>query len=219
MGRRTLVVLAALSGVLWAGAPPAHAQVPAGCVGNRFQADLLKDRSYIRNGETVNYRIAVANNAAGACNAQNVTVQLQLPSPSGAPSATLSNLTNNAAFPFPTAEAIYGPFPYTFIFGTNPPDRWVARVSTTPASQVIDAPAPPYSSLNIDRTLQVLTVKPGLTITKVGSTTGGPAPQAVTYTYSVKNVTLPAGLPDDVSQMANVVPTDNLCSPLTLVSG
>jgi hypothetical protein len=41
----------------------------------------------------------------------------------------------------------------------------------------------------------------------------------VVYTYTVKNVTLPAGLPDDVSQMRNVIPTDDLCSPLNLISG
>ncbi|MDA0169784.1 hypothetical protein OJ998_11870 [Solirubrobacter taibaiensis] len=201
----------------WVMVAPAQAQSPAGCIGNRFQADLLKDRTFIRDGETVNYRILIANNAAGACDASNVTLRFQLPSATGAPSPTFTTLFTAANFASGFREQTFGPFAFTPVFGATPPARYTAR--QTKASGVVhDVPAP-GSDLNIDRDLQVLTVQPGLTIDKTGSTTGGPAPQSVVYTYTVRNVTLPAGLPDDVSQMQNVVPTDDLCAPLTLVSG
>jgi hypothetical protein len=198
-------------------APPAHAQSPAGCGGNLFDAGFLKDRSFIRDGETINYTVRAGNNAPNACDASTVTLRLQLPTAAGTPGA-FQNLTNRLSFTYPTPQLTFGPYPYTVNFGIAPPDRYTARLSTDADSVAHDTPAP-YSPLNIERVLQTLTVRPGLTIDKVGSTTGGPAPQNVVYTYTVKNVTLPAGLPDDVSQMQNVVPTDDLCSPMTLISG
>jgi hypothetical protein len=207
----TLIALAAT-------ATPAHAQSPAGCGGNLFDAGFLKDRSFIRDGETINYTVRAANDALNACDASTVTLRLQYPTAAGTPSPVFQNLTNRLAFSYPTPRLVFGPYPYKVNFGAAPPDRYTARLSTDADSVVHDTPAP-YSPLNIDRFLQTLTVRPGLTIDKVGSTTGGPAPQNVVYTYTVKNVTLPAGLPDDVSQMQNVVPTDDLCSPMTLISG
>src|SRR4051812_36913770 len=214
---RRAVVIAGVIGALGVAAPMAHAQAPAGGLGNRVQADFLKDRSFIRDGETINYIVAVANNAPRACDASNVTLQFQPPSATGAPSAAFTTLTNAANFPSGTQEMTFGPFAFTATFGPNPPSRYSARLSK--ASGVVHDVPNPGSPLNIDRELQTITVQPGLSIDKVGSTNGGPAPQNVVYTYSVKNVTLPAGLPHHVSQMRNVVPTDDLCSPLTLISG
>jgi hypothetical protein len=213
--RRAVLIGAALVASLVLTAP-ASAQSPAGCSLSRLLADPGKDRTYIRDGETVNWRIHVGNFLAGGCSASNVKLEFFPPSASGAPSAVGNTVFNGGNYPFGTPEATWGPFPWTANFGPNPPDRYYARSLAT--GTLHDAPAP-GSPLNVDRNLQVLTVRPGLTIDKVGSTTGGPAPQNVVYTYTVKNVTLPAGLPDDVSQMQNVIPTDDLCAPLSLISG
>jgi hypothetical protein len=220
MSRRAALVLTAM--VIWgaAGAAPALAQDPAGCVGNRLGMDIFKDRTYIRDHETINYFVSVRNDSANACTVSAATVQLQLPDATGNPSAVLQSLTTNAIFARPFPELVFGPFPYVTEFGTAPPQRYTARVSLTNA-RLRDIP-PPYSLLNIDRTLQTLTVQPALTIDKVGSTTGGPAPQTVTYTYTVKNTTVaPPEVPidDPATSIANVTPTDNTCGPLKLVSG
>jgi hypothetical protein len=220
MSRRAALVLTAM--VIWgaAGAAPALAQDPAGCVGNRLGLDIFKDRTYIRDHETINYFVSVRNDASNACTVSSATVQLQLPDVTGNPSAAFQSLTTNATFARPFPELVFGAFPYVTEFGTAPPQRYTARVSLTNA-RLRDIP-PPYSVLNIDRTLQTLTVQPALTIDKVGSTKGGPAPQTVTYTYTVKNTTVtPPEVPidDPAASIANVNPTDNTCGPLKLVSG
>lgn len=227
MLRRAVLVMAMLvfGGVL---ASPARAQDPAGCVGNRFQLDIFKDRTYVRDGETVNYYVSASNPFANGCTVSSANLQLQLPTATGAPSGVFQSLTNNATFGIPFAPLTFGPFPYTVSLGTSPPARYTARVSVVNA-KLHDIP-PPYSQLDIDRTLQTLWVQPSLTIDKVGSTTGGPAPQTVTYTYSVRNTTTvpppdpTTGLPSipvdsPATSIANVAPTDNLCAPLTFSSG
>jgi hypothetical protein len=180
--------------------------------------DIFKDRTYIRNGETINYYASVRNDAGSGCNVYLASAMLQLPTATGDPSATFVPLTNLANFGFGFPLTQYGPYPYTVNFGANAPDRYTARVSITNA-RLADVP-PPYSRLDIDRTLQTLTVQPGITIDKTGSTLGGPAPQTVTYTYTVRNTTkaaIPIG--DPPTELVNVAPSDDRCSPLKLDSG
>jgi hypothetical protein len=203
------------------GATPAGAQEPNGCVGNTFQLDITKDRTYIRDGETINYTVALSNNIPGSCNVSQINVLLNLPSATGDPSAAFQQLTNNATFAIPTPRIPFGPFAFTAVFGANPPARYTAQVSVTDG-RLRDIP-PPYSRLDILRTLQTLTVQPALTIDKVGSTQGGPAPQTVTYTYAVRNTTKVAIDPPQPVEpgvdMSNVTPTDDRCGPLAYVSG
>jgi hypothetical protein len=221
MRERAYLVAAAATIVSLLGATPAVAQDPAGCVGNTFQLDITKDRTYIRDGETINYTVAISNNIPGSCTVSQISVLLNLPAATGEPSPAFQQLTNNATFGIPTPRLQFGPFPYTVAFGANPPDRYTSQVSVTDG-RLRDIP-PPYSRLDILRTLQTLTVQPALTIDKVGSTTGGPAPQTVTYTYTVRNTTKVAIAPPAPAEpgvdMSNVAPTDDRCGPLTYVSG
>ncbi len=64
---------------------------------------------------------------------------------------------------------------------------------------------PPAGCVDVTKTWLVTT------LTTTPSLTTGPAPLAVTYTYRESNV--------GVAPIVNVVVTDNLCTPLTLVSG
>jgi hypothetical protein len=194
-----------------------------------MQMSIFKDRTYIRDGETINYKVTVRNDDPSGCTVSAANVMLQLPSASGAASNVLQLISQpNATFAIPTAPITYGPFPYTVSLGTTPPPRYSSRVSVTNAS--LHDIQPPYSRLDIERTLQTYWVQPSLTIAKVGSTTGGPAPQTVTYTYSVRNTTTvpppdpTTGLPsipvdNPATSIANVAPTDNLCAPLQYASG
>src|SRR3954470_4268990 len=167
MSRRAVIAVTAM--VMWGAATtPAVAEDPAGCVGNRFEMDIFKDRTYIRDGETINYFVSVRNDSRNGCTVSSANVQLQLPTATGDASTVFQTLTNNATFAIPTPEIVFGTFPYTATFGTAPPTRYTARVSLANA-RLRDIP-PPYSLLNIDRTLQTLTVQPSLTIDKVGST-------------------------------------------------
>jgi hypothetical protein len=219
MRRKSLLVTVMATVVVLTTATPAHAQDPAGCLGNRMQLDIFKDRTYIRDGELINYWVSVRNDAASACTVSSANLRLQLPDSTGEPSAasTLLSLPDQT-FAFPSGLQTLGPYAYRVNFGPTPPARYTARVSILNA-RLRDIP-PPYSVLNIDRTLQTITVQPQMTIDKVGSTLGGPAPQTVTYTYTVRNTTktvIPIG--DDATEMRNVTPKDDRCSPLALQSG
>jgi hypothetical protein len=219
MHRRFLLVTVMSALVMLAGSTSAHAQDPAGCTGNRPQLDILKDRTHIRDGETIRYWIAIANDAPNSCTVSSLNVRMQLPDAfSGDPGAFLPALTNNLTMPFPTAEIVLGPYGYQVNFGPNPPARYTARASIVDG-RLRDIP-PPYSVLDIDRTLQTLTVQPILEIEKTGSTVQGPAPLTVDYRYTVRNRTKVAvPLLDKDTEIRNVVPTDDKCGPLKLLSG
>ena len=58
------------------------------------------------------------------------------------------------------------------------------------------------------RTIGVQITRPSMVLTKTASTTGGVAPQNVTYTYTLKNT--------GDSDIRNVRVSDDLCSPLDL---
>src|SRR3954454_24459281 len=104
MSRRAVIAVTAM--VMWGAATtPAVAEDPAGCLGNRFEMDIFKDRTYIRDGETVNYFVSVRNDSRNGCTVSSANVMLQLPSPTGGPDPVFQPpLTNNATFPVPTAE-------------------------------------------------------------------------------------------------------------------
>ena len=76
---RAFLVAAAATIATLLGATPAVAQDPAGCVGNRFQLDIFKDRTYVRDGETINYFVSARNDAPNGCTVSQASVRLQLP--------------------------------------------------------------------------------------------------------------------------------------------
>src|SRR3954471_3916629 len=130
MRSRALVFAVAMGGALLAPSV-AHAQDPAGCTDNSFQLAIGKDRTYIRDGETINYTVSYRNDTPKGCTVSAANILLQLPSATGEPSATAQQLTFNETFPFGTGLITRGPFPYTAHFGATPPARYTARTSIT----------------------------------------------------------------------------------------
>src|SRR3954452_24697053 len=100
MRREALLVMVMATVVVSTTSTSAYAQDPGGCLGNRMGLDIFKDRTYIRDGETVNYYASVRNDAGSGCNVSSASVKLQLPTPGGDPSATLVGMTNLANFSF-----------------------------------------------------------------------------------------------------------------------
>src|SRR5689334_6079814 len=98
MLRRAVLLLTATVIGGAAGAAPALAQDPVGCRSNSFQLAISKDRTYIRDGETINYTVSVSNPGLPACTVSSANVQLQLPDATGNPSSVLQTLTQNATF-------------------------------------------------------------------------------------------------------------------------
>src|SRR6478735_4583042 len=72
--------------VLVANAAPASAhQDPPGCMGNGLRLDILRDRSVVRVGETVAYRVYASNDGLDACTVTNAAIYVQLPGADGQP--------------------------------------------------------------------------------------------------------------------------------------
>src|SRR3954452_25060596 len=161
MRRRAVLGLTVLLAL--GGAAPALAQDPAGCIGNRLQADILKDRTFIRDGETINYTIPVSNNQTGACSVSSLGLRIQRPSATGAASPVLENVSAVPDWPFPAAEVTYGPFPYVGPFGPPSPAPHAARLSGT--GRLHDVPEP-SSTVNTNRDVQTLRISPALRVYK-----------------------------------------------------
>ena len=180
--------------------------------------EFRKDRTVVRDGETIKYVVAVANDAPGACTVSSIDVKLQLPSAAGPPELGVRDRARAAGLRSPPPpKCSTGPIPTRSTSGT--PRRRATRLACrSPTAERTDT-APPYSPLTIDRQLQTPTLEPSLTIGTAGSTTGGVAPQTATYAYAVKNTTTPLGLPEELTALSDVIPKADRCGPLTYAGG
>ena len=80
-------------------APAEAHRSPVTCASNGLE--LLDRRGtcmLVRNGDTVQYSVSVANDAPGACDVTGATVTLALPGADGAPSSTPSTLVAGGSF-------------------------------------------------------------------------------------------------------------------------
>ena len=189
----------------FAGASPASAQVPGGCNANRLSLDLIRDKTLVKNGDTINYYVEIENVGAAACNVSAVTARLQFPSPTGVPSGTFRTVVAGAAYPAGPGVARFGPFAYTVL--ANPGvARLEARVSIE-NGQLHDTPV--ASLFNADKRIGTLIPSPDIEVDKVANIKSGLAPQRVTYTFSVYNRTTPP------LALSNVTLTDDQCPGVT----
>jgi hypothetical protein len=211
---RTLVITALATVAALSSAAPASAQQsPNPCNANRLHLDLVRDHSLVRNGDVINYKLEVDNIGDAACDVSNINIKLQLPGPDGNPSPVVQSITVASAYPAQMPKITFGPFAYTV--NANPGvTRLVARTTVTDG-ELHDGET--FSDVDIDKTIGSDVMRPAITIDKVGSTAGPlPAPQDVTYTFYVKNGTLPAGAD---SALSNVTVTDDKCgSPAPVLS-
>jgi hypothetical protein len=214
MDRRTLLVALAVAAGGLASAAPASAQNPAGCTNSRLHLDLGQDHDLVRSGDTINYTIESDNVGLNACQVQNVNINLQFPGLAGTPSATLqtklAGQTYNAQAVFPPL----GPYPYTV--AANPGVSVLSARASIANAVLQDFNKSP---VNIDKVISARIFTPSITIDKVGSMTGpAPAPQTVTYTFTVRNGSDPS-LPLATTALSNVKVTDDKCGNPTYTSG
>src|SRR4051794_28742685 len=85
-----------LTGLL---APPAMAHpVPQNCSKNGLDLDLERSRSQVRNGDTMQFYVTVANDAAGACDVEGVTIDVILPARDGTPTGQRVRVATGASY-------------------------------------------------------------------------------------------------------------------------
>jgi hypothetical protein len=209
MVRRLLTTLTvAAVGLTVAPSADAH-QFPNLCGGSNLLLDLAKDRTMIRDGETISYTASSGNPGGGACAVTNVTINLQLPALGGQPSATLQRLTNPLALAAGDPRFNLNPVPFVARVDPSTAPELQARISV---ERAVLHDSPIDHEININKTVGTTVVRPSITIDKVGSITGPlPAPQAVTYTFYVRNGTTPATVGEANTAIENVIVTDDLC--------
>jgi hypothetical protein len=202
MRRRILisVLLATVVGMTATAPASAHRNPPL-CTSNSLDLRIDRDRPVVFVGELVTYTIYAANAGAAACDITNASIFIQLPTATGAPSATRTPLTVGAIdLPGNSAERMIG----RISTNVNVNDAVSDAVAQASASGTLHD-APVDHAANIVKTLGTTVVRPGIEVDKAANIRNGQAPQDVTYTFSVYNRTNPP-LPLD-----NVTLTDNQC--------
>src|SRR5687768_8379088 len=90
-----MAMVAAVAG-LTAAAPASAHQQPNNCNSNRLSLDIIKDRTLVRNGDTITYTVEVSNIGAGACDVSNVDIALVFPAKNGTPTGVKRAVLSNA---------------------------------------------------------------------------------------------------------------------------
>src|SRR4051794_7635472 len=216
MQRRTLLVAVAVAARGLATAGPASGQVqnPPGCTTSGLHLDLVQDHSLVRIGDSINYVLKSDNNDPEACQVQGVNIYFQTPGADGTPSGTPELKLPGQTYERGTVIGPLGPYAYTVAVN---PGVSVLRARASVANAVLQDGA--NSPVNINKEISARIFTPSITIEKSGSTRGPlPAPQDVTYTFTVRNGS-DTTLNPAATAISNVKVTDDKCGNPTYVSG
>ncbi len=191
------------------GTPAMADQVPLGCKNNSLELTVGRNLDTFRNGDVVVFTVT-GNNVAGLpCNVTGATISLQLPAADGTATGAVVPLATNVDVPANTAGKQFDPVSYTVALS---PGVRTARVRLR-ATGIVHTQAVANDDVNIDKTLTIGSFQPAITMTKTASTPGGVAPQTVTYTYTVTNIST---TPEQIKELGV---TDDLCRPVVYASG
>jgi len=198
-------------------AAPASAQnprTPPACQFSRLHLDIGQDNFLVRQGDVINYTVDLDNVGSFACQVSNVSVNLQLPGPDGNPTVPPKTITPPTIYQAQTPSTLFGPFPYTV--NVNPGVKTIVAKTSIANGVLWDGR---NSAVNIDKAIAGTVFTPSITIAKAGDKTGPlPAPQNVTYTFTVRNGSDPT-LDPAVTALSNVKVTDDKCGNPTYAAG
>jgi uncharacterized repeat protein (TIGR01451 family) len=184
-------------------------QSPAACTSNDPVLNITKDRTFVRNGDTITYKVEVHNLATptgNACDFSGGTVAITVPAPDGTPTGPRTVLAENLDLPAGTGLTQFKPVTWPVKLNPGVTDAVVkAEVTGT----IHDAPTDHYAA--VVKTLGTTLTNALTELSVVPNPSSGQAPLRVTYTYTEKNV--------GNAPIKDVVMTDDVCSPITLVSG
>jgi uncharacterized repeat protein (TIGR01451 family) len=192
-------------------APSAFAhRMPADCDTNGIALNVKRSQAEVKNGDSINYLITVANDVAGACDLTNTTIDLILPARNGTPTGQRVRVVTGADYPYGFHSTLIGTVPYTVALDKGVTNATVRAVFV---NAVLHDNPNDTSLAGIFKDIGSFMTPPTINIVKEASPTSGVAPLAVTYTYTVTN-TSTLDLP-----IANVTVTDDLCSSPAYASG
>jgi hypothetical protein len=200
---------AAVPFLLAVGAVPAAAhESPPGCNSSSLVLTPTKDRRVVRNGDTANYTLSVANDVGSACDLTGATVTLTLPAATGTPTGQVATLASGVDFLAGAAARVLGTVPYTVAVNAGVGDAVVeAKANGTLHDSPIDHAA------QITKSLGTPVTQPHATLTKTATPVSGEAPLTVTYTYTLTN--------DSTTNapISGATITDDKCSSITFTGG
>jgi uncharacterized repeat protein (TIGR01451 family) len=191
-------------------APAGSYQNPPGCMGNNPALNVSRDKTLIRNGDVLTYRVEVSNMStptSSACDISAATVTLTLPAADGTPTGQQIVLKTGLDLPAETGLTGFPPVPWTVALNPGVVD---AVVKAEVAGVLHDTP-PTDHAASVTKTLGTDVTTPLTTLTVSSSVTSGQAPLAVTYTYTERN------LGDTPISGLEVV--DDACSPVVYAGG
>ena len=203
------------AGTTLAALPAAAHRSPANCTANNLTLDIARDKTLVRNGDTINYTVIVANPMMSGgftgCDVSGVTITFTAPAPDGTASGAKTVLATNANYPAGAASAVAGTVPYKV--EANPGvSSLEARVDTN-VYTLHDIAADTLHQ-GAFKSLSTLVTQPETVLSTSVSPTGGQAPLVVTFTYTEKNTS-----PTTQTVISGVTLTDAACSPIKLVGG
>jgi hypothetical protein len=199
-------------GVLLLPATPVAAdQNPAGCTQNNLALDIGRDKTVVRDGDTILYTISAANidsPQGAACNFTQTTFTFTAPAPDGTPTGATTVLRSSVDFPAGTTRTVLGQVPY--VVAVNPGvTNTVAKATAT--GTLHDAPI--NDQANVMKTLGSAVTQPHTSLSASVTLTGTVPPLTAVYTYVEKNDS------STPAPMVGVVVTDDGCSPVVYASG
>ena len=165
-----LISMAALGVLVLPAARVAADQNPAGCTQNNLALDIGRDKTIVRNGDTILYTISAANvdSAQGpACNFSATTFMFSAPAADGTPTGQATVLRSDVDFPAGTTRTVLGQVPYLVAVNPGVTDT-VAKATAVGALH--DAPVNHQAS--VVKTLGSAVTQPHTTLAASVSVTG-----------------------------------------------
>jgi hypothetical protein len=206
-----LISMAALGVLVLPAARVAADQNPPGCTQNNLALDIGRDKTIVRNGDTIVYTISAANvdSAQGpACNFSATSFVFYAPAADGTPTGQPTVLRSNIDFPAGTARIILGQVPYFVAVNPGVTDT-VAKATAVGALH--DAPI--NHQANVMKTLGSAVTQPHTTLSASVALTGTVPPLTALSTYVEKNDS------STPAPMVSVTVTDDGCSPVIYAGG
>jgi hypothetical protein len=203
--------MTALGVLLLPAAPAAADQSPMGCTQNNLALDIGRDKTIVRNGDTILYTISAANvdsPQGPACNFTATTFMFYAPAADGAPTGQATVVRSNVDFPSGTTRTVLGTVSY--LVAVNPGvTNTVAKA--TAVGTLHDAPI--NDQANVIKTLGSAVIQPHTTLSVFETVTGTVPPLTALTTYVEKNDS------STPAPMVSVTVTDDACSPVIYAGG
>jgi hypothetical protein len=206
-----LVSMTALGVLVLPAAPVAADQNPPGCTQNNLALDIGRDKTIVRNGDTILYTISAANvdsPQGSACNFTATTFMFFAPAADGTPTGQATVVRSSVDFPSGTTRTVLGTVAY--LVAVNPGvTNTVAKA--TAVGTLHDAPI--NDQANVIKTLGSAVTQPHTTLSAYETVTGTvPSLSALTIYVERNDSSTPA-------PMVSVTVADDACSPVIYASG